>query len=65
MLKVKNGEKWLRPIRERVPEAICFPAPMSSFDTRSLINACDRFVSLHCGEEVVGPVRRCPSDDLP
>jgi hypothetical protein len=54
VLKVKNGDrdgdKWLRPILERMPEAICLAAPMSAFETRSLINACDCFVSLHRAE---------------
>ena len=54
MLKVKkgdeDGEGWLAPIRERLPEALCLSKPMSSLETRSLINACDCFVSLHRAE---------------
>lgn len=54
VLKVKradsDGEDWLRPIREQLPEAICLSQPMTSLETRSLINACDCFVSLHRAE---------------
>jgi hypothetical protein len=54
VLKVKNGdsdgEDWLGPIRKRLPQAICLAKPMSSFETRSLINSCDCFVSLHRAE---------------
>jgi hypothetical protein len=54
VLKVKNGEQsgedWLRPIREQVPEALCLAAPMTACETRSLINACDCFISLHRAE---------------
>ncbi len=54
VLKVKrgdeDGEQWLRPIRERFPEALCLSKPMSSLETRSLINCCDCFVSLHRAE---------------
>ena len=54
VLKVKkgdeDGEGWLAPIREPLPEALCLSKPMSSLETRSLINACDCFVSLHRAE---------------
>jgi glycosyltransferase involved in cell wall biosynthesis len=54
VLKVKHGdrdgEEWLRPIREEIPEAVCLPSPMSTLETHSLINACDCFVSLHRSE---------------
>jgi hypothetical protein len=54
VLKVKQaeagGEEWLRPIRDRLPEAVCLAQPMTAFETRSLINACDCFVSLHRAE---------------
>jgi hypothetical protein len=54
VLKVKkgdeDGEEWLRPIRDRLPEALCLAKPMSALETRSLINCCDCFVSLHRAE---------------
>jgi hypothetical protein len=54
VLKVKqadtDGEAWLRPIRDRLPEACCLAKPMSALETRSLINCCDLFVSLHRAE---------------
>ena len=54
VLKVKSGdqdgEEWLRPISARLPEVICLANPMSTFETRSLINACDCLVSLHRAE---------------
>ena len=54
VLKVKradsDGEDWLEPIREQLPEAVCLAQPMTSLETRSLINACDCFVSLHRAE---------------
>ena len=54
VLKVKqgdaDGEEWLRPIRERLPEACCLAKTMSALETRSLINCCDCFVSLHRSE---------------
>jgi hypothetical protein len=54
VLKVKNnnqdGEEWLRPIRDRLSEAVCLAKPMSAHETRSLINACDCFASLHRSE---------------
>ncbi len=54
VLKVKqgdaDGEEWLRPIRDRLPEARCLFKPMSALETRSLINCCDCFVSLHRAE---------------
>ena len=54
VLKVKNadqdGDEWLRPIRDRLPEAVCLAKPMSARETRSLINACDCFASLHRAE---------------
>jgi hypothetical protein len=54
VLKVKNaeqsGEDWLLPIREQAPEALCLAAPMTACETRSLINACDCFISLHRAE---------------
>ena len=54
VLKVKkgddDGEDWIRPLRDRVPEACFLSKPMSSLETRSLINCCDCFVSLHRAE---------------
>jgi hypothetical protein len=54
VLKVKkgdeDGEEWIRPIRDRVPEACFLSKPMSALETRSLINCCDCFVSLHRAE---------------
>lgn len=54
VLKVKNGDEsaddWLNPIRQKVPEALCFGKTMSALETRSLINCCDCFVSLHRAE---------------
>ena len=54
VLKVKradaDGEDWLKPIRTQLPEAVCLSQPMTSLETRSLINACDCFVSLHRAE---------------
>lgn len=54
ILKVKNGdasgEDWLRPIRERLPEAVCLAQPLTACETRSLVNCCDCFVSLHRAE---------------
>ena len=54
VLKVKQGETggedWLQPIRRRMPEVICLPKPLTAHETRSLINCCDCFVSLHRSE---------------
>jgi Glycosyl transferases group 1 len=54
VLKVKNGdddaEDWLTSIRKRFPEALCLGKKMSALETRSLINCCDCFVSLHRAE---------------
>jgi glycosyltransferase involved in cell wall biosynthesis len=54
VLKVKKGdedaEDWLRPIRARVPGALFIAKPMTALETRSLINCCDCFVSLHRSE---------------
>jgi hypothetical protein len=54
VLKVKNGDtgggEWLQPIRERLPEAVCLAQPLTACETRSLINCCDCFVSLHRSE---------------
>jgi glycosyltransferase involved in cell wall biosynthesis len=54
VLKVKKGdeaaEDWLAAIRERIPEVLCLGQPMSALETRSLINCCDCFVSLHRAE---------------
>ena len=54
VLKVKQGDQdgaeWLRPIQDRLPEALCLAQPMSALETRSLINCCDCFVSLHRAE---------------
>ena len=54
VLKVKkaedDGEDWLRPIRERIPEALCIATPMTALETRSLINCNDCFASLHRAE---------------
>lgn len=54
VLKVKNGDAsaddWLQPVRERLSEAIYLANPMSALETRSLINCCDCFASLHRSE---------------
>jgi hypothetical protein len=54
VFKAKKGEEdaedWLQPIRARVPEARFLAQPMSALETRSLINCCDCFVSLHRAE---------------
>ncbi len=54
VLKVKkgdeDGEEWIRPIRDRVPEACFLSKPMTALETRSLINCCHCFVSLHRSE---------------
>jgi hypothetical protein len=54
VVKAKKGdedaEDWLQPIRDRVPEARFLAKPMSALETRSLINCCDCFVSLHRAE---------------
>jgi len=54
VLKVKrgdeDGDEWLRPIHEWLPEAHCMAKPLSALETRSLINCCDCFVSLHRAE---------------
>jgi hypothetical protein len=54
VLKVKHGEEggedWLQPIRARLPEAVCLAQPLTGFETRSLINCSDCFVSLHRAE---------------
>jgi hypothetical protein len=54
VLKVKkgdsDGEDWLLPVKERIPEVICLSQPMSAHETRSLINCCDCFASLHRSE---------------
>jgi hypothetical protein len=54
VLKVKKADdsarEWLHPIRDRFPEAICIDQPMNSLETRSLINCCDCFASLHRAE---------------
>jgi hypothetical protein len=46
----EDAEDWLRPIREKAPEARFLAKPMSALETRSLINCCDCFVSLHRAE---------------
>jgi transposase len=54
VIKAKKGDKdaedWLQPIRGRLPEARFLAKPMSALETRSLINCCDCFVSLHRAE---------------
>ena len=54
VIKAKKGdedaEEWLQPIRCKVPGALFLTKPMSSLETRSLINCCDCFVSLHRAE---------------
>jgi len=54
VLKVKkaedDGEEWLRPIREHIPEALCIAKPMTALETRSLINCSDCLASLHRAE---------------
>jgi glycosyltransferase involved in cell wall biosynthesis len=54
VLKAKRGEddaaEWLQPVRERVPDAVFLPKPLTALETRSLINCCDFFASLHRAE---------------
>ena len=54
VIKAKKGDEnaadWLAPLRERLPEARFLANPMSAFETRSLLNCCDCFVSLHRAE---------------
>jgi hypothetical protein len=54
VLKVKDGGKsaadWVQPIREAHPELVTIERPLTGFETRSLINACDCFVSMHRAE---------------
>jgi glycosyltransferase involved in cell wall biosynthesis len=54
VLKVKKADdsakEWVRPIRERFPEAVCIEQPMKSLETRSLISCSDCFASLHRAE---------------
>jgi transposase len=54
VVKAKKGdhdaEDWLQPVRGRLPEARFLSKPMSALETRSLINCCDCFVSLHRAE---------------
>jgi glycosyltransferase involved in cell wall biosynthesis len=54
VIKAKKGDEnatdWLQPLRERLPEARFLANPMSAFETRSLLNCCDCFVSLHRAE---------------
>jgi hypothetical protein len=45
-----SAEAWLRPIRDKLPEVHFLAQPMNSLETRSLINCCDCFVSLHRAE---------------
>src|SRR5262249_48568992 len=53
-LKVKDGESgaddWLAPLRERLPHTVCISNPLNALETRSLINCCDCFASLHRSE---------------
>ena len=54
VLKVKKADEdagpWLDTLRARVPEAHFVSRPLSALETRSLINACDCFISLHRSE---------------
>src|SRR6202035_2975524 len=54
VIKAKNAdedaEDWIGPIRRRVPEARVLTTPLSALETRSLINCCDCFASLHRSE---------------
>ncbi len=54
VLKVKDGdaaaETWAAELRARIPEAVVLAQPLSALATRSLIAACDCFVSLHRSE---------------
>src|SRR6185437_4750059 len=54
VLKVKKGaereEDCLLPLRERLPNAVFVSELLDTFETHSLIAACDCFVSLHRGE---------------
>src|SRR5262249_11849697 len=54
VLKVKEGDKdageWLRRIGDQAPEAHLISRPLTALETKSLINACDCFVSLHRSE---------------
>jgi hypothetical protein len=46
----EGAEDWIRSIRNRVPEAHFLAKPLSALETRSLINCCDCFISLHRSE---------------
>jgi hypothetical protein len=54
VLKVKNGAEpagtWVEPIQRAHPEFVTIDRPLSAWETVSLINACDCFVSLHRAE---------------
>ncbi len=54
VLKVKDGDAgadaWATELRTRAPEAVVLGQPLSALATRSLIAACDCFVSLHRSE---------------
>ena len=54
VLKVKKGDEgagdWLEEIRTRFPGACLLANPMSALETRSLVNCCDSFISLHRSE---------------
>jgi glycosyltransferase involved in cell wall biosynthesis len=54
VLKVKNGTEpagtWLEPIRLAHPEIVTIARPLTTYETTSLINACDCLVSLHRAE---------------
>ena len=54
VLKVKDGggsaADWVAPIREANPEIVTIERPLTGFETRSLINSSDCFVSLHRSE---------------
>jgi len=70
VLKVKKGdagaEDWLEPFRERGPEVVYLTNPMNALATRSLINCCDCFASLHRAEgSAEARARPCRSVGLP
>jgi hypothetical protein len=54
VLKVKRGDEaaddWMENIRDRFPDACLLARPMTSLETRSLVNCCDCFASLHRSE---------------
>lgn len=55
VIKAKDGDErateWLESLRDAVgPDAVFVDRPLTSYETQSLISACDCFVSLHRSE---------------